>query len=115
MCDEGPTFQCFIIRKQKWSNMDVRNFVSCHFFYVDGQIDLSLLIVLIEFYCVLCEQTIGTTTMFVATLTWGSWPKQGLARLQAKRKPKSEGKCEGMNPHTPKRTSTLGVRSSEFR
>jgi hypothetical protein len=24
-------------------------------------------------------------------------------------KPKSEGKCEGMNPHTPKGTSTLGV------
>jgi len=29
----------------------------------------------------------------------GSQPKQGLARLQ----PGSEGKCEGMNPHTPKR------------
>jgi len=24
-------------------------------------------------------------------------------------KPKSEGKCEGMNPHTPKEASTLGV------
>jgi hypothetical protein len=29
--------------------------------------------------------------------------------LQAKRKPESEGKCEGVNPHTPKRASTLGV------
>jgi len=25
-------------------------------------------------------------------------------------KPGSEGKCEGMNPHTPKGASTLGVR-----
>jgi len=29
--------------------------------------------------------------------------------LWAKRKPMSEGKCEGMNLHTPKGTSTLGV------
>jgi len=29
--------------------------------------------------------------------------------LQAKRKPRSEGKCEGMNLHTPKGASTLGV------
>jgi hypothetical protein len=86
MCAEGPTFQCFIIRGQKWSNMDLRNFVSCHFFYVDGQIDPSLSIIPIEFYCVLCEQTIRTTTMFVATLALGSQPKQGLARLWAKRK-----------------------------
>jgi hypothetical protein len=40
---------------------------------------------------------------------------KGLARLRAKRKPKSHtacsrsiGKCEGMNPHTPKVTPTLG-------
>jgi hypothetical protein len=45
----------------------------------------------------------------VATLTLGSQPRQGLARLRAKRKPESEGKCEGMNPHTPKRVSTLRV------
>jgi hypothetical protein len=32
-----------------------------------------------------------------------------LARLWAKRKPESEGKCEGMNPHTPKGASILGV------
>jgi len=45
----------------------------------------------------------------VATLALGSQPKQGLARLQAKRKPGSEGKCEGMTPHTPKGTYTLGI------
>jgi hypothetical protein len=45
----------------------------------------------------------------VATLALGSQPKQGLARLRAQRKPESEGKCEGMNPHTPKGASTLGV------
>jgi len=46
----------------------------------------------------------------------GSQPRLGLARLQANRKLRSEGKCEGMNPHTPKGTSTLGVRISvDFR
>jgi hypothetical protein len=35
----------------------------------------------------------------------GSQPKQGLERLRAKRKPRSEGKCEGMNLHTPKELS----------
>jgi len=49
------------------------------------------------------------TIHVVATLALGSRPKQGLARLQAKRKPDSERKCEGMNLHTPKGTSTLGV------
>ncbi len=33
-----------------------------------------------------------------------------LARLQIKRKPGSVGKCEGMNPHTPKATPILGDR-----
>jgi hypothetical protein len=47
-------------------------------------------------------------TKFVATLALGSWPRQGLARLWAKRKPRSEGKCEGMNLHTPK-GATLGI------
>jgi hypothetical protein len=45
----------------------------------------------------------------VATLALGSRPRQRLARLRAKRKPRNEGQCEGMNPHTPKRASTLGV------
>jgi hypothetical protein len=46
---------------------------------------------------------------YVTTLALGSWPRQGLARLRAKRKPRNEGKCEGMNPHTPKKASTFGV------
>jgi len=50
--------------------------------------------------------------LFVATLALGSRPRQGLARLQAKRKPGSEGKCEGMNHRTPKGASTLGGWSS---
>jgi hypothetical protein len=53
MCVEGPTFQSFIIRGQKQSNMDVHNFALCHFLYVDCQIDPSLSIVPIEFYCVM--------------------------------------------------------------
>jgi len=46
---------------------------------------------------------------FVATLALGSRPRQGLARLWAKRKPGGEGRCEGMNLHTPKGASTLGI------
>jgi hypothetical protein len=45
----------------------------------------------------------------VTTLALGSQLKQALARLWAKRKPRSEGKCGGMNPHTPKGASTSGV------
>ncbi len=45
----------------------------------------------------------------VTTLALGSRPRQGLSRLRAKREAESEGKCEGMNPHTPKGASTLGV------
>jgi len=45
----------------------------------------------------------------VATLAVGSWPRQGLARLRAKKEAMSKGKCEGMNPHTPKGPSTSGV------
>jgi len=45
----------------------------------------------------------------VATVALGLQPKQGLARLQAKKKPGSEGKCEGMTLHTRKGTYILGV------
>jgi hypothetical protein len=45
----------------------------------------------------------------VTTLALGSQPKQGLIRLGAKRKPKNEGKYEGMNRHTPTGASILGI------
>jgi hypothetical protein len=46
--------------------------------------------------------------LIVTTLALGSWPRQGVARLLAKkRKPERERKCEGMNPHTPKGESHL--------
>jgi hypothetical protein len=47
----------------------------------------------------------------ITTLALGSRPRQGLARLWAKKKPGSEGKCEGMNLQTPERVSILGVSS----
>jgi hypothetical protein len=54
------------------------------------------------------------TRQDVATLTMGLRPRQGLARAckgaSQKKKPGSEGRCEGMNPHTPKAIPTLGVR-----
>jgi hypothetical protein len=49
------------------------------------------------------------TTFHVVTLALGSRPRQGFARLWAKRNPRSEGKCEGMNLHIPKGASILGV------
>jgi len=46
----------------------------------------------------------------VTTLTLGSRPRQGLWKVVGQeRKLGSESKCEGMNPHTPKGVSTLGV------
>jgi hypothetical protein len=48
-------------------------------------------------------------TIYVVSLALGSQPRQGLVRLRAKRKPRSERKCERMNLHIPKRVSTLGV------
>jgi len=56
--------------------------------------------------------------VYVATLALGSQPRQGLARVQAKKKaweshlfhaPGSVGECEGMNPHPPKWAPILGI------
>ncbi len=58
---------------------------------------------------VMALQNHKSPNLGVITLALGSQPRQGFASLQAKRKPKSEGKCEGMNPHTPKGAPTLGV------
>jgi hypothetical protein len=53
---------------------------------------------------------------FVTTLTLGSRPKQGHGMVWAKMQPRSHihtfgsvRKCEGMSPHTPKWTPTLGI------
>jgi hypothetical protein len=60
----------------------------------------------------------GYISMFcVATLALGSQARQGLVKVRAKREapgdtfhaPGSAKECEGMNPHTPKGTPTLGV------
>jgi hypothetical protein len=55
-------------------------------------------------------------TNHVATLTLGSQPRQGLAKLQAKSEakdtfhaPGNVGKCERINPHIPKCTPILGI------
>jgi hypothetical protein len=60
---------------------------------------------------------------YVATLALGSQPRQGLAKLRAKRKPgitshipRNARKCERVNPHTPKATPTWEVKvSKDFR
>jgi hypothetical protein len=49
----------------------------------------------------------------VATRALGSQSKQGLARLRINQNPKNEERCEGMNPHTCKGTSTLGIWSPD--
>jgi hypothetical protein len=55
-------------------------------------------------------------SLIVATLALGSWPKQGLAKVQSRvspgitfHAPRNARECEGMNPHTPKWTPTLGI------
>jgi hypothetical protein len=58
----------------------------------------------------------------VATLAMGSWPRQRLAKVQAKSEAReshfmlmgmwecgSVGECEGMNLHTPKWVPIVGV------
>jgi len=45
----------------------------------------------------------------VATPTWAHDQGKGLQGCRPKWKLGSVGKCEGMNPHTPKGASTLGV------
>jgi hypothetical protein len=59
---------------------------------------------------------IGTPSLIVTTLALGSRPRQGVARLQAKKETQESNhmllgmpKSEGMNPHTPKWTPMLGV------
>jgi hypothetical protein len=57
--------------------------------------------------------------MVFTTLALGSRPRQGVARLRAKREarescrmphaPESARECEGIDPHTPKGTPTLEV------
>jgi hypothetical protein len=51
----------------------------------------------------------------ITTLALGSWPRQGVVRLQEKGEPRvmphvpgSARECEGTNPHTLKGTPTLG-------
>jgi len=38
---------------------------SCHLPHVDGQVESSLTIVLVELCCMLCKQFIGATTMLI--------------------------------------------------
>jgi hypothetical protein len=57
--------------------------------------------------------SILTSGFFVMTLTLGSQPRQRHEKVQAKsatwESHLHSRKCEGMNPHTPKWTPTLGV------
>jgi hypothetical protein len=62
---------------------------------------------------IILNKNISKLSQFVTTLTLGSRPMQGFTRLRATRKPRSEGKCEGMNPHIPKGASTLKVWSHD--
>jgi hypothetical protein len=50
--------------------------------------------------------------IFVITLTLGSQPRQGLARVWAKREARSVRECEKVNLHTLKSAPTLGVEVS---
>ncbi len=67
----------------------------------------------------LCLHQTLQTILVVTTLTLGSWPRQGLAKVRAKSEPGSHiscsQECKRMwrnEPHTPKWTPTLGVGGS---
>jgi len=47
--------------------------------------------------------------IIVATLAWARDQGKGLQGCEPRGKPGSEGKCEGMNPNTPKGASTLRI------
>jgi len=54
------------------------------------------------------------TSLYVTTLTLGLQPRHRHGKVQAKSATQESHlhshECEGMNPHTPKWTPTLGVR-----
>jgi hypothetical protein len=61
----------------------------------------------------------ATLNFYVATLALGSRPRQRGCKGAGQREAGSVGKCEGVNPHTPKATPALGdgvpVDSRNFR
>ncbi len=72
------------------------------------------------FVCVFCFIVVigllGFSLYCVETLALGSRPKQRFVKVWAKNEPRNhiscvgnDKECEGMNPHTPKWASTLGV------
>jgi len=64
------------------------------------------------------KKPIKSKGIIIASLALGLRPRQGFVRLRAKKEAwesghmlsKSARLCEGIDPHTPKGTPTLGVR-----
>jgi hypothetical protein len=63
---KGITFWSVVVGRPRWLNMeDVRICVPCHFFHVDGHIDLSLAIVPTILHCMLCGQATKVAIMLI--------------------------------------------------
>ncbi len=89
-------------------------------FCKQGNYSIFFLITMLfdDYESLICEKNATKRTFdhYVATLALGLRPRQtGLQGCGLKGRPKvtphasgNVGKCEGMNPHTPKATPTLG-------
>jgi hypothetical protein len=65
-CAKGSPFKTIVVGGPRWSNMEthVCNCAPCHLPNVDGQIDPSLVVVLVSLQCVLCGQTLGAIGLY---------------------------------------------------
>jgi hypothetical protein len=46
----------------------VRNCASCHLLHMGSHIDLSLVVILVWFHCMLCEQATWVATMLICEI-----------------------------------------------
>jgi len=51
----------------------VHSYAPCHLSNVDGQIDPSLIVILVGLWCTLCGQSIGVATMLVCDRCSRGW------------------------------------------
>jgi hypothetical protein len=69
---KGSAFRSAVVGGSRWSNME-GPCAPCHFPNVDGQIDPSLVVVLVGLRCMLCEQVSRTTTILICDKCSRGW------------------------------------------
>jgi hypothetical protein len=105
MCGRFFLQECLLLEGrdgQTWKN-HVHNCASCHLPNVDGQIDPSLVVVLVSLWSTLCGQASRATTMLICDKCFWSWY---MGCLMPPMKEMSIGKW--FCPHAPNRPRFLG-------